>query len=78
MHLAGHLGQAVLLIDELKEREVILSHLELRPGGAWRPAHCRARHKVGSWLSIKRSSLPVASYRKGNGYHYFAIIMYIC
>lgn len=44
--------QAVLLIPGLKEQAVKDDYPELKPGGHWKPAHCRSRYKVCS-LSLQ-------------------------
>jgi hypothetical protein len=44
--LKGHVGQAGLLIENLKEEEVADAHSEIQPGGQWKPKHCRSRKKV--------------------------------
>uniref|UniRef100_A0A0N5ASM2 Beta-1,4-N-acetylgalactosaminyltransferase n=1 Tax=Syphacia muris TaxID=451379 RepID=A0A0N5ASM2_9BILA len=44
--LEGHLSQAVLLIANLKESEVLEHHPYLETGGHWKPSKCIARYKV--------------------------------
>uniref|UniRef100_A0A914WD67 Beta-1,4-N-acetylgalactosaminyltransferase n=1 Tax=Plectus sambesii TaxID=2011161 RepID=A0A914WD67_9BILA len=44
--LEGPMQQAVLLIQNIKETEVLRHHTYLKPGGHWKPSHCVARHKV--------------------------------
>ncbi|KAI6196998.1 hypothetical protein M3Y94_01173500 [Aphelenchoides besseyi] len=45
-NFAKHLPQATLLIEDLLEEEVQLSHQDIQPGGEWKPADCRARDRV--------------------------------
>ncbi|KAJ1366900.1 hypothetical protein KIN20_027689 [Parelaphostrongylus tenuis] len=42
----GSLPQAVLLIENLQEADVIAAHPEVKLGGEWKPTDCKARHKV--------------------------------
>ncbi|VDN03776.1 unnamed protein product [Thelazia callipaeda] len=44
--LIGHLSQAVLLIANLKEAEVLKHHPQIKPGGRWKPEDCIAVHKI--------------------------------
>jgi hypothetical protein len=44
--LKGHVGQAGLLIEDLLEDEVAESHPYIKPGGHWKPKHCRSKRKV--------------------------------
>ncbi|CAJ0567886.1 unnamed protein product, partial [Mesorhabditis spiculigera] len=42
----GSLHQATLLIQNLKEGEVVAAHPEIQPGGHWAPTDCKALYKV--------------------------------
>ena len=44
--LAGHIGQAPLLIEELEEWEVEKANPDLNPGGNWKPENCTPLYKV--------------------------------
>uniref|UniRef100_A0A158P638 Beta-1,4-N-acetylgalactosaminyltransferase n=1 Tax=Angiostrongylus cantonensis TaxID=6313 RepID=A0A158P638_ANGCA len=43
----GSLPQAVLLIENLQEADVVAAHPEVKLGGEWKPTDCKARHRVG-------------------------------
>lgn len=45
-NLSGHLGQGVLLIDDLTEEEIQASNPDITAGGRWKPTHCQTRNKV--------------------------------
>lgn len=44
--LTGKMGQAVLLIEDMEEFEILKYHPDLKPGGRWRPKDCEPQDKV--------------------------------
>lgn len=41
-----HIGQALLLIEDLEEFEVLKYNSDIEPGGNWKPKNCFSRYKV--------------------------------